>query len=185
MKPMIILLFAFGFWYANQSASDCPDCGITFTLKNTAYALRHPMRTGARHFGPKADCNNACLDTLSNRYMVGKQYVEMIRQDHAVQPGIGIAIGFEFDEENGEYPYTPAYAVMQVKNFAWGGVEFSRRDTFNYTGVVNDFSDDFEIAVDSFVYDTIYGRFSGLLISGAGPMAPIDSGRFKIPLRRQ
>ena len=123
--------------------------------------------------------SNASLDTLSNWFSPSRSYVEIIRQDDPLDPRFGIALGFEFDENNGEYPYTPAFAKIQVKDFQWGGVEFSLRDTFNYTGVSNDVSDDLSVEVDGYRNDTIFGRFSGLLLSGAGPMAPIDSGYFR------
>ena len=87
---------------------------------------------------------------------------------------------FEFDEENGDYPYTPAFAVLQLKDFGWGGVEFDTRDTCNYTGVSNAVSDDLLIEIDDYRNDTIFGRFSGLLLSGAGGMAPLDSGHFAV-----
>jgi len=142
------------------------------------------MQSGARAFSQRMQCNNRCLDTLSNRYLTTKQYVEIIRQDDPIRPHWGIALGFEFDENNGDYPYSPEFAVVQLKDFGWGGVEFSRRDTSNYTGVSNAVSDDVTIEVDSFYNDTIYGRFSGLLLSGAGPMAAVDSGAFKVFLYR-
>jgi hypothetical protein len=143
------------------------------------------MKLESQSFRQRPQCNNACLDTMSNRYIQRRHYVEIIRQDDPVKPHFGIAMGFEFDETNGEYPYTPSYAVLQLKDFGWGGVEFSRRDTSNYTGVSNNVSDDLTIQVDSFKHNTIYGRFSGLLISGAGPMSPIDSGAFQVLLYRQ
>jgi hypothetical protein len=124
------------------------------------------------------------LDTLSNWHSPTRRYVEIVRQDDPHRPRIGIALGFEFDENNGEYPYTPAHAVLQVKDFGWGGVEFSRRDTMNYTGVSNAVSDDLHIEVTDFRNDSIFGHFSGLLISGAGPMAPIERGEFAVRLYR-
>ncbi|MCC7506943.1 MAG: hypothetical protein IT259_16680 [Saprospiraceae bacterium] len=111
--------------------------------------------------------------------------MEIVRQDAPYNPRLGLALGFEFDEKNGEYPDTPAYAVMQLKDLGWGGVEFSTVDTLNYTGVSNNVSDDIFIEVDTFYRDTIVGRFSGLLLSGAGAMMPIDSGHFKVRLYRR
>lgn len=98
----------------------------------------------------------------------------------SIHPALGIAIGFEFDEDNGDYPYTPAHAVLQLKDFGWGGMEFSVLDTMNYTGVSNDISDDLFIEVDGFQHDTVWGRFSGVLVSGAGKMASIDEGTFRV-----
>lgn len=161
------------------------DSWVRFTFKGESYNLMHKMKLEAQAFRQRPQCNNACLDTMSNRYMLRKKYVEIIRQDDPLKPHLGIAFGFEFDETNGEFPYTPAYAVMQLKNFGWGGVEFSQRDTSNFTGVSNNVSDDLTIQVDSFINNRIYGRFSGLLISGAGPMAGIDSGAFQVLLYRQ
>lgn len=161
------------------------EAGIQFIFKGHAYQLKHKMQLGALTFGLYPNCNNACLDTLCNRLINKRRYIEIIRQDDAVHPKIGLALGFEFDEDNGTYPYTPSYAVAQLKDFSWGGVEFSKRDTFNYTGLSNAVSDDLTVELDSFVHDTIYGRFSGLLLSGAGPMAVVDSGSFKVKLYRQ
>lgn len=64
-------------------------------------------------------------------------------------------------------------------------MEFSPRDTLNYTGVSNDVSDDLTIEILAFSHDTITGAFSGLLLSGAGPMAPIENGRFKVRVYRK
>jgi hypothetical protein len=174
---ILYLLSSFRAW-------DTPSGGIFFRFKAQDYALTHTMQLDALAFRQRPQCNNRCLDTLSNRFLVDKQYVEIIRQDASAQPHWGIALGFEFDESNGEYPYTPANAVIQLKDFGWGGVEFSRRDTSNYTGVSNNISNDISVEIDSFINDTVYGRFSGLLLSGAGPMAVVDSGEFKVRLYR-
>lgn len=143
------------------------------------------MRNGKGNFLPRGRFSDRKLDTLSNWFDAEKNYVEIIRQDNPVQPTIGVAFAFEFDEENGEYPYTPAYAVLQLKDFGWGGVEFSPRDTMNYTGVSNAISDDLSIEVLGFQNDTISGKFFGVLLSGAGTMAPLDSGSFRIRLYRK
>jgi hypothetical protein len=180
------------FWAANficlLGAHPVPtmqEPGIQFVFKGRAYQLQYKMQIGALTFGLHPNCNNACLDTLCNRLINNRHYIEIIRQDDPVHPKMGLALGFEFDEENGTYPYTPSYAVAQLKDFSWGGVEFSKRDTFNYTGLSNNVSDDLTVELDSFIHDTIYDRFSGLLLSGGGPMATVDSGSFKVKLYRQ
>ena len=127
---------------------------------------------------------NAQLDTLSNWYSPEAKYIHIIRQDDDADPKLGLALSFEFDEENGEYPYTPARAVMQLKDFGWGGLEFSERDTLNYTGMSNDVSDDIQIEIDGFEGGIVYGHFSGLLLSGAGKMAPIEDGAFQMRVYR-
>lgn len=63
-------------------------------------------------------------------------------------------------------------------------LEFSRRDSSNFTGVSNEVSDDIAVQVDGLKNDTIFGRFSGLLLSGAGTMAPVDSGYFRVLVYR-
>ncbi len=156
--------------------------GVYFVFKNRAHWLRYPMETGSDSFQHQRQLWSRRLDTLSNWYSRERTYVELVRQDHATHPTLGIALGFEFDETFGEYPYTPQYARLQLKNFTWGGVEFSLRDTLNYTGVSNEFSDDLSVEVDYFDGDSIAGRFSGLLLSGAGPMAVLDSGTFAVRL---
>lgn len=146
--------------------------------------MRYPMDAQSDPFERQTQLWSGRLDTLSNWYSQERRYIEFVRQDHATQPTLGVALGFEFDETFGEYPYTPQYARLQLKNFTWGGVEFSLRDTFNYTGVSNEFSDDLSVEVDYFDGDSISGRFSGLLLSGAGPMAVLDSGTFALRLFR-
>ncbi|MDX1911935.1 MAG: hypothetical protein SFV22_10640 [Saprospiraceae bacterium] len=158
--------------------------GVAFHFKNRDIHLLHPMRRSDGVYHPRDGLSNASLDTLSNFFDPAARHVEIIRQDHPSQPTMGLALAFEFDEANGEYPYTPAYAALQLKNFGWGGLEFSVRDTMNYTGVSNDVSDDFTIEIIDFHNDTITGLFSGLLLSGAGPMAGIEEGRFRVRLYR-
>ncbi|MBK9336905.1 MAG: hypothetical protein IPM98_10080 [Lewinellaceae bacterium] len=146
--------------------------------------LIHPMRRDPHSPDRRATRTNAQLDTLSNWYSPARKYVEIIRQDHPVRPRFGIALGFEFDEETADYPYTPTFAKLQIKDFAWGGVEFSPADSCNYTGVSNEVSNDLTVQIEGYEKDTIYGRFSGLLLSAAGPMAPLDSGRFRVLVHR-
>lgn len=147
--------------------------------------LRHPMRRGKSNFLPRGNFSDKKLDTLSNWFDPDNKYVEIIRQDDPLRPTIGVAFGFEFDEENGEYPYTPEFAVLQLKDFGWGGVEFSPRDTLNYTGVSNAVSDDLTVEVLGFQNDTITGRFFGMLLSGAGTMTAIEQGSFRVRVYRK
>ncbi len=162
-----------------------PAEGVSFRFKNKFYVMTAKMQVGQGVMTQRGGLTNADLDTLSNWYSARKQYVEIVRQDNAVKPRKGIALGFEFDEYNGEYPYTPAHAVLQVKNFAWGGIEFSGVDTLNYTGISNNISDDFSIEINGFQNDTIYGHFSGLLLSGGGAMAPVEEGYFRVRVYRK
>jgi hypothetical protein len=160
--------------------------GICFTFKQKKCQLEHPMRTGSgTRYLLRGERENRRLDTLSNWFDSEKNYVEIVRQDDPLQPHFGVALGFEFDEENGDYPYSPSQAIMQLKDFEWGGLEFSLTDTMNYTGVSNTVSDDLVIEVDGFAGDTIWGRFSGLLLSGAGPMAQIENGTFIVRVYRK
>lgn len=159
--------------------------GVSFSFKGRKHILQHRMQKFDNPYYPRAGYSNAELDTMSNNFDPDKGYVEIIRQDDPVSPALGLALGFEFDETNGEYPYTPARAIMQLKDFGWGGVEFSRRDTLNYTGVSNDVSEDIQIEVDGFARDTIWGRFSGVLVSGAGVMATIENGLFRVRVHRK
>lgn len=168
-----------------RQSREMPVNGIICTFKGAHWILADKAQNGRRFSGARPACNNACLDTLCNRYLVEKQVVEIIRQDNARNPNYGIALSFEFDENNGDFPYTPAFAVLQLKNFNWGGVEFARNDTLNFTGVSNEVSDDLSIEIDRFSNDTIYGRFSGVLLNGAGSMASLDSGAFRVFLYRQ
>lgn len=160
------------------------DNSISCTFKNRDLLFAYPMQPTQEALRLRGRRAVQQMDTLSNWYSPSKKYMEIVRQDHPTQPTLGIAMGFEFDEENGEFPYTPASAVIQLKDFGWGGVEFSRRDTLNYTGLSNNVSDDLQIELEAYRNDTIFGRFSGLLISGAGPMGSIENGRFAIKVYR-
>jgi len=182
MRLILLFIAAFAFQAVAPPAADLR--GVSFRFKNRDFALLHPMRQGKKNFLPRGNFSNKKLDTLSNWFNPETQYVEIIRQDHPVQPSVGLALGFEFDEANADYPYTPAHAVLQLKNFGWGGVEFSPRDTLNYTGVSDAVSDDITIEILDFQNDTITGKFSGLLLSGAGPMATIEEGKFKVKVYR-
>jgi len=157
--------------------------GIHLRFKGQELVLAHPIRRNTRA-APRAVPTNAQLDTMSNWYSPSRRYVEIIRQDHPVHPHFGIALGFEFDAENAAYPYRPENARVQFKDFSWGGVEFSPVDSCNFTGVKNEVSDDLTIQVEGYENDTIFGRFSGLLLSAAGPMAQLDSGVFRVFLYR-
>lgn len=174
---LFFTLFACIIW--GFKAVDPPE-GVCFRFKDRAITLAAGMQRGSGMYFPRGQYDNAKLDTMSNWFSPASNYVEIIRQDNSRDPGMGIALGFEFDETNGEYPYTPARSVVQIKDFGWGGVEFSRRDTMNYTGVSNDVSEDIQVEVEGFRNDTIWGRFSGVLVSGAGPMTSVDSGFFRV-----
>jgi hypothetical protein len=156
-----------------------PENGITCRFNSQKLELPSRMQRERQPYRRNLGLTNAQLDTLSNWYSPARHYVEIIRQDDPLQPRFGIALGFEFDGANAGYPYMPAFAKLQLKDFHWGGVEFSLRDSFNFTGVSNAVSDDIAVWVDGFENDTIFGRFSGLLLSGAGAMAPVDSGYFR------
>lgn len=183
MRLLVFLLLAI-LCRAGSPPSD-PPAGVYFRFKQRDMLLVHPMRKGKSNYLPRGNFSDKKLDTLSNWYDVQNNYVEIIRQDAPARPSIGVAFGFEFDEENGEYPYTPAFAVFQLKDFGWGGVEFSDRDTLNYTGVSNAVSDDVSIEVLGYQNDTITGRFSGVLLSGAGTMTTIEKGSFRVRLHRK
>lgn len=184
MRLLLIVLLAFLLVAASRMPGDVSP-GIRFVFKQREMLLLHPMRRSKMGYLPRGNFSDKKLDTLSNWYDPHRQYVEIIRQDNPTRPTIGVALGFEFDEENGEYPYTPAFAVLQLKDFGWGGVEFSERDTLNYTGISNAISDDISIEIIDFQNDTITGRLSGVLLSGAGTMAPIERGTFRVRLYRR
>lgn len=160
--------------------------GVAFQFKGREHYFFYPMQRNADgRFLLRNELENARMDTLSNWFDPVKQYVEIVRQDNKIHPSLGLALGFEFDEENAEYPYTPAHAVIQLKDFRWGGVEFSVRDTMNYTGVSNQVSDDIQIEVYGFSRDTIWGVFSGALLNGAGQLSLLEGGKFKARLFRK
>lgn len=180
----LILLSAFVCCLTIAAASLDWDNSIYCTFKNRELLLSYPMNPTPEALRLRGQRVVAKMDTLSNWYDPAKKYVEIVRQDHPTRPTLGIALGFEFDERNGEYPYTPSRAVLQLKDFGWGGVEFSYRDTLNYTGISNEVSDDLQIEIEAYRNDTIYGHFSGLLLSGAGPMGSIEKGKFAVKVYR-
>jgi hypothetical protein len=184
MQIMQILLILSIFLLNRNPVQPSID-GIRCQFKHQTLHLTARMRLGQIGFIQRGGLTNRDLDTLSNWYSPSRQYVEIIRQEDSVQPRYGIALGFEFDETNGEYPYTPVHAKLQLKDFSWGGVEFSQADTLNYTGVSNEVSEDLLVEVLGFRNDTIFGQFSGLLLSGAGPMAQVDSGYFRVRVYRR
>jgi hypothetical protein len=161
------------------------DSGVLFFFKEKKWLLQAPMKIAKQRILQRGGVSSASLDSASNCYYTGRKYVEIIRQDDPFDPQIGVALGFEFDDTNGEYPYTPEYATIQVKDFTWGGVEFSSSDTLNYTGVSNAVSEDLFVEIENYRQDTIFGRFSGVLLNGAGGMATIDSGYFRVKLCRK
>lgn len=167
----------------------CPEIaheqGIYFSFKGQRYALTSsPIRPSAsgRHISGSKYLQR---DSSASMYDLQKNYVEIIRQDDPAHPHFGLAFGFDFDENTHAWPYIPTHSVLQWKDFTWGGIEFSTSDTLNYTGVNNDVSNDLTVEIDSFVNNTIRGRFSGLLINGRGDMDRLDSGYFCIRLYRR
>lgn len=181
----MLILFILSILCSGGLLQEKPLLGISCQFKRQTLELTAPMRLGHTGFIQRGGLTNKELDTLSNWYSPERGYVEIIRQESGPRPRYGIALGFEFDETNGTYPYTPAHARLQFKDFSWGGVEFSPADTFNYTGVSNDVSEDLLVEVQGFRNDTIFGQFSGLLLSGAGPMTEIDSGYFRVRVYRK
>ncbi|MCB0534572.1 MAG: hypothetical protein KDD14_20385 [Saprospiraceae bacterium] len=180
LSVILLLLSAFFCKIPNDAGNSPLQSGIQFKFKNQKFALIYPMQRERQPYRRgHVRQTNARLDTLSNWLNISQNYVEIIRQDDPLAPHFGMALGFEFDPETETFPVFPALAKLQFKDFSWGGVEFSPRDSSNFTGVSNAISDDLTIQVDGFRNDTIYGRFNGVLLSAAGPMAPIDSGYFR------
>ncbi len=187
MKPsifplvLVAALSTAAFW----QWPDPPAEFVQFKFKGKTVQLTAKMDVDLTKPTPKIWFLPETLDTMSNQFQPEKHYVEIVRQDDPYLPKLGLAFGFEFDEANGEYPYTPARAVFQLKDFGYGGLEFGRRDTCNFTGISNAVSDDVTLEITGFSNDTISGTFSGLLLSGSGGMASLDSGVFKIRLLRK
>lgn len=177
---MFFLILCLGFLWSQWYCSPNPEpCDVSFVFKKREYAFAYPILP--RHSGPfwpHVSANHSRLDTMSNYYDEDRSYVEIIRQDDAERPRMGLALGFEFEHKYAEYPYEPAHAVIQFKSYQWGGLEFSPADTFNYTGVNNAVSADIKVLVDGFRNDTLWGRFSGALIDGAGHLEELAEGRF-------
>lgn len=169
----------------NNRPEIAQEQGIYFSFKGQRYALTSsPVRPSAA--GRRSSVSRYMQrDSSASRYDLQENYVEIIRQDDPVHPHFGLAFGFDFDEDTQSWPYTPVSAVLQWKDFTWGGIEFGATDTLNYTGVNNEVSNDLTVEIDSFVNNTISGRFSGLLINGRGDMDRLDSGYFCVRLYRR
>jgi hypothetical protein len=180
MLLWLILLFLF----PSPPPQDYPQDGFQFDFKSDTFLLQSRIRNGSGNFFPRNRLSNRQLDTMCNWYSPLRRQVSIIRQDDPLQPRYGLALSFEFTEEFEEFPFTPAEAVVQFKDFSWGGIEFSAADTCNYTGVSNAVSDDVTVLVEGFSNDTIYGRFNAVLLSGAGPMAFLENGRFRVRVYR-
>ncbi len=184
----VMIIFFLGVWGDNETIKTphiIKEYGIFFSFKGTHYALTSPIKSYRNGIFQRGGLSAASLDSAANLYNISKGYVEIIRQDNPITPHLGVALGFEFDAVHAEYPYTPSNAVLQLKDFSWGGVEFSETDTLNFTGISNDISDDLTVEIDSFQNNIISGRFSGLLLNGSGQMANIDSGYFNIKLYKR
>ena len=169
----------------NNRPEIAQEQGIYFSFKGQRYALQSsPVRPSA---AARRSSGSRYMqrDSSAGLYDLQENYVTIIRQDDPVHPHFGLAFGFEFDENTRSWPYTPISAVLQWKDFTWGGIEFSATDTLNYTGVNNEVSNDLTVEIDSFVNNTISGRFSGLLINGRGDMDRLDSGYFLVRLYRR
>lgn len=159
--------------------------GVSFFFRGQFFQFEAPLQLHQKgSVFQRGGMTREAVDTSSHWFCPAKMWVEIIRQDEALNPHIGLALSFEFDETNGEYPYTPARSALQLKDYRWGGKEFAPNDTLNFSGVSNAVSDDIQIEVDGYENDTIYGRFSGLLLNGAGQMRAIDSGYFRVMVYR-
>jgi hypothetical protein len=185
--PVIIIFFlgALGDHETTKTSPIINEYGIFFLFKGTHYGLTSPIKASRHGLFQRGGQSAAALDSAANFYCVLTRYVEIIRQDDPVAPQLGVALGFEFDALHAEYPYTPSNAVLQLKDFSWGGVEFSETDTLNFTGISNAISEDLTVEIDSFQNNIISGRFSGLLLNGSGQMTNIDSGYFNIKLYKR
>ena len=179
----LILLFCCAFIANVQTNTDFN--GVLFHFNGDNYALSATMRLSKTDFSQRGGLSRFYMDTVASCFYEQSGYVEILRQDNALRPVHGIALGFELDAAVTEFPYRPAAATIQIRDFTWGGVEFSTSDTLNYTGVTNDVSEDLFVEIRSFRNDTISGVFSGVLLSGAGTMALLDSGYFKVRLYRK
>jgi hypothetical protein len=188
MKPFknwpLLLLFPVWLFWANGHIPPTRH-GISFYFKGQRYDLNAKMRLNNGGFGQRGGLARTYMDTVANCYYTNGNFVEILRQDHPKLPINGIALGFEFEADTDTFPYYPTKATIQFRDFTWGGIEFDAADTLNYTGLTNSVSDDVFFEISSFRNDTIEGRFSGLLLSGKGDMAPIDSGYFRVRLYRR
>ncbi len=185
-KYFLVLLFGLVFFMSFALQNDeRPAEFLNYKFKGKNFQLTFSNRFDTTRFSAKSPNFEKRLDSLSNVFYQEKNYIEIIRQDFSMRPTVGVAMGFEFEEANGEYPYSPAHAVLQLKDFRYGGVMFEKRDSMNFTGVSNDVSDDLDIQIEGFENDTIFGTFQGLLINAAGGMAQVSDGKFRVRLVRR
>ena len=188
MKTTIIitaccsLLCSFLIWKPVSDTS-----GISFQFKGKTIQLNERSYPDIEKVGVKGIASSSLerYDTSCNVFFEAENYVEIIRQDDKTQPSFGIAIGFEFSPGLDTLPYEIDQGVMQLKDFKFGGLQFSAQDSFNHTGVVNEFSQDFILIVTAFEKDTIEGTFKGVLLNGAGGLSHIENGQFRVGLMRK
>jgi hypothetical protein len=181
----LLLIIPFIGVFATKLHLHWPKTNVSFYFKGKKCEFSATMRKTKNGFTQRGGLSRNYLDTIASCFYVTSGFVEILRQDHPFEPTQGIALGFEFDENTPEYPYFPVKGTIQLRNYTWGGVEFSANDSLNYTGLTNAVSDDVFFEIQSFRNDTIEGRFSGLLLSGSGDMGQLDSGYFKVRLYRK
>lgn len=181
----LLLIISFIGVFATKLHTNWPKAGVSFYFKGEKRAFNATVRSTKNGFSQRGGLSRNYLDTIASCLYTTSGFVEILRQDHPFEPTQGIALGFEFDENTPVYPYLPVKGTIQLRNYTWGGVEFSANDSLNFTGLTNTVSDDVFFEIQSFRNDTIEGRFSGLLLSGSGHMAQLDSGYFKVRLYRK
>lgn len=159
---------------------------VDFFLNKNPYLLTYKMTPRPWEPSDSSPENLAYEASLqSNAYFEDQNWVQIVRQDDFWNPTKGIGIGFSLHDELDSLPYRPDRVAMQFKDFLYGGQHFSQKDTANFSGIFNDINGDLKLEITEFENDTISGTFSGVLLSGSGKMAHLESGKFRIGLHRR
>lgn len=185
MKPTFFAFLAcFLLFSAFNPPAGEPEEGIFFRFQGKNFELRERVRVLAEDcWGGWCQTNDE-LDTLCNVFLESKNRVKIIRQDDGFAPEFGIGLLFSFNPVTDSLPVLVETARLQFNDFRFGGLRASQSDRANFTGVTNSVSSDLKLTIERFDGEFIEGIFSGVLVNGAGGMAPIEEGQFRIRLFR-
>ena len=184
MKYFLPTLVFFALFLSGFSPSPADENGgeefIRFRFKGREFELNQRIRTLPEECWGGWCQSNEQLDTLCNIFVSEKKRVKIIRQDDGFDPATGIGLLFQYDPAVDSLPFLSPSARLQLVDFRFGGARGAQNDRANYTGVTNDVSSDFKLQIERVAGDTLIGTFTGVLVNGAGGMAPIEDGQFRI-----
>jgi hypothetical protein len=186
MKYKYLLLISLGAMLTSFSGSQTlseltePEGFIQFNFQGKKVDLHERIRVLPEDCWGGFCQTNEELDTLCNVFLPKQGRVKIIRQDDGYDPMMGLGLLFQFNPAIDSLPFESPSAKLQIVDFHFGGMRSTASDRTNYTGVTNDVSSDLKLIIEHFEDDIITGTFSGVLVNGAGGMASIDGGKFRV-----